>query len=65
MRTGQPNWDASKSDLSNQIEGLDSFVVIGKDRQGQGFVASTTSREQTQKLLQENAGDLIAPQHQT
>jgi hypothetical protein len=54
---GQPRWNVPKSDLRDQIDSLDNFVIVGT-KQGQPFVASTNSQQQAQQLFRQHAGDL-------
>jgi hypothetical protein len=54
----QPSWDVPKSELRDQIENLDSFIIVGT-KQGQPFVASTDSKHRAQQLLREHVNDLI------
>lgn len=54
----QPRWDVPKADLRDQIDSLDSFVIVGT-KAGQPFVASTDGQAVAQNLLREHARDLI------
>lgn len=46
------------SDLTQQVEQLDDFVVVGL-KEGKPWIASTKSESETQHFIGQYAGDLL------